>query len=196
MTKQKIIPVLMLIGIMALSSTLTAAQSGQAKRGWGAVRHSAAGSGRAKTGEGGSDAQTAAMSSQFEVSDTKPTLVGTWVVNIPASPGSAEFNALHTYHEDGTITETSDLLATLAEGPAHGVWKGKKRDYAFTFELFAFDSDHNPVGRIRVRGTIKLIGDDAFEGDTAVDFIEPDGNVIPNIGSGPFTGKRISVQPL
>lgn len=196
MTKQKIISALVLIGIMALSSIPTAGQTGQTKRGWGAVRRSATDSARAKTDESNTDAQTPALSSQLKASDTKPTLVGTWVVNIPASPGSAEFNALQTYHEDGTIVETSDLLATLAEGPAHGVWRGKKRDYSFTFELFAFDPDHNPVGRIRVRGTIKLIEDDSFMGDTAVDFIEPDGNVILNIGGGPFTGKRMTVQPL
>jgi hypothetical protein len=120
-------------------------------------------------------------------------IVGTWVMHIPASPGSPAFDALQTYNDDGTMTETSSLLAHLAEGPAHGVWKRatKKDTYDVTFELFAFDENGDSVGRIRVRVLIRLTGKNNLSADTVVDFIEPDGTVIPNIGSSPFTGIRV-----
>ncbi len=75
-------------------------------------------------------------------------IVGTWIVHIPASDGGgAPFDALHTFNGDGTFVETSSLLATLTEGPAHGVWKGKKRDYDYTFELFVFNRRSNRRGK-------------------------------------------------
>ena len=41
----------------------------------------------------------------------KAKLVGTWLMQVPQSPGSSAFNALQTFTGDGTMTETSDLLA-------------------------------------------------------------------------------------
>ena len=130
------------------------------------------------------------------VVDPPKKLVGTWLMTVPDSPGAPGFNALQTYNEDGTMTETSSLLGLLGEGPAHGVWDGKKNDYSVTFQLFAFEPSGESVGRIRVRATIHLVNNDTLTADTAVDFIEPDGTVTPNIGGGPFSGKRITVVPV
>jgi hypothetical protein len=60
-----------------------------------------------------------------------------------------------------------------------------------TFEVFIFDENGESVGRVRVRVAITLIGNDNLTANSAVDFIEPDGTVIPNIGSSPFTGTRM-----
>jgi hypothetical protein len=128
--------------------------------------------------------------------DPKRKLVGTWVITVPDAPDSPGFSALQTFNDDGTMTETSSLLGQLPEGPAHGVWDGKKSDYAVTFELFAFDPSGVSVGRIRVRASIHLVNDDNLTADTAVDFIDPDGSITLNIGSGPFTGKRIQLVPV
>lgn len=125
----------------------------------------------------------------------KIRLTGSWVMNIPATPGAAAFNALQTYSDDGTMTETSDLLAQLSEGPAHGVFSGKKSDYLVTFQLFIFDENRQPAGRIRVRCAIHLNDDDHLTAQAAVDLILPDGTEINDIDSTPFTGTRIKVLP-
>jgi len=44
-------------------------------------------------------------------------------------------------------------------------------------------------------GSIHIVNDDSMTAMAAVDFIEPDGNVIPDIG-GPFTGTRVKVLPV
>ena len=94
------------------------------------------------------------------------------------------------------MTETSSHLGQLASGPSHGVWEGKKNDYDVTFELFAFDPSGQATGRIRVRSRIHLTSEDVLTADGVVDFIQPDGTVIPNIASTPFTGARMTVVPV
>jgi hypothetical protein len=120
-------------------------------------------------------------------------LVGTWNVVVPGEP---PFNALQTFHSDGTFTETSSLLATLTEGPAHGVWEYRRRGATLTFELFAFDADGNQAGRIRVRGAIQMIDEDNFAADVAIDFIELDGTEVPEIATGSFTASRLKLRGL
>lgn len=185
---KRILLATLLIGSLALTFNQAFAQSNQRSAGWAARGHAQASGNQKQT-----EFQEARSLEGTELSKT--ALVGTWVINVPASPGGAEFNALQTFHADGTMTETSDLLAKLGEGPAHGAWTGKKRDYQITFELFVFDPDRNPAGRVRVRATVRLTDEDNFTADSAVDFIEPNGNVIPDIGSGPFTGTRLKVMP-
>lgn len=185
---KRILLATLLIGSIALTFNQAFAQSNQRGAGWAARGHAQASGNQKRT-----ELQEARLLEGTELSKT--ALVGTWVINVPASPGGAEFNALQTFHADGTMTETSDLLAKLGEGPAHGAWTGKKRDYQITFELFVFDPDRNPAGRVRVRATVRLTDEDNFTADSAVDFIEPNGNVIPDIGSGPFTGTRLKVMP-
>jgi hypothetical protein len=120
-------------------------------------------------------------------------LGGTWNIVVP---GDAPFEALQTFNDDGTFVETSSLLGTLSEGPAHGVWEYRKRGAVLTFELFAFDGDGNQVGRVRVRAAIRLIDDENLTADTAVDFIDLDGTVTQNIATGPFYGKRLKLRGL
>jgi len=129
----------------------------------------------------------------------RPTarLTGTWLVDVPESDGGfPAFQALHTFHNDGTFTETSNLLGGGEEGPAHGVWRRiDSTNYALTFYLFVFDENGDAADMVRVRVAIQLIDNDHLTAQTAVDFIEPDGTIIPNIDSGPFTGTRLKVEP-
>jgi hypothetical protein len=121
-------------------------------------------------------------------------LVGTWNVIVP---GDAPFEALHTFGEDGTFVETSSLLGQLAEGPSHGVWEYKRRGGAvLTFELFIFDPAGNHVGRVRVRNFIRLVDEDNFVADSAVDIIELDGTVIPDVATASYTGTRMKLRGL
>jgi hypothetical protein len=127
--------------------------------------------------------------------DPKKRIVGTWIVTV--SPiGSPTFSSLQTYSDDGTMTETSSLLAQLDIGSARGVWEGKKNDYDVTFELFAFDPAGEAIGRLRVRAKVRLDSDDTLTADGVGDLIQPGGTIIPNIASTPFTGSRMKVVPV
>ena len=123
------------------------------------------------------------------------TLVGSWLLDVKLVV-SPPFQAMQTFHALGTMNETSDLLANLGEGPGHGVWDRQGDEYNATFELFIFNPDHTPAGRIRVRETLKLTGQDTLEGYSVADLILPDGTVIENIDSGPMTGVRVRVEPV
>ena len=122
-----------------------------------------------------------------------PGLVGSWVLDVKLAV-SPPFQALQTFHAFGSMNETSDLLANLGEGPGHGVWYRTGNEYIATFELFIFNPDHTPAGRIRVRETLKITGQDTLEGFSVADLILPDGTVIENIDSGPMTGARVRVE--
>jgi hypothetical protein len=126
-------------------------------------------------------------------------LTGTWYMTVPTGPNPEDvFNAYQTFGEDGTMSETSSILGTLVEGPAHGVYERHGRGYLLTFELFAFDQDNGGVvaGRYRVRCFIQLTGANTLQADTALDIIELDGTVIPDVAAGPFTGERVQVRSL
>ncbi|MGH9936406.1 MAG: hypothetical protein ACREAM_09175 [Blastocatellia bacterium] len=88
----------------------------------------------------------------------------------------------------------SDLLPTLTESTAHGVWDLDGDRYLLTFELFVFGDRKAPAGIIRVRCSIRLVKPDELTAEAVVDFIEPDRTVALDIDRTPFTGKRI--RPL
>ena len=122
-------------------------------------------------------------------------LVGTWVCDVSGEPA---FQALHTFHADGTFNETSSLLGQGQEGPAQGVWKRDGKQYQLTFQLFTFDPETGEsTGMIRVRVTLKVDKPDHIQGTFAVaDLIDPDGT-ITELGGGPdpYTCTRINVVP-
>jgi hypothetical protein len=130
--------------------------------------------------------------------DGRRKIVGTWLCDVPNGQ-PVPFQALHTYHEDGTFTETSSLLGRGEEGAAHGVWKRDGRLYRLTFQLFAFDpATGDNVGLIRVRATLKLAGGDQLNATAGyVELIAPDGSVTP-LGSeeSPFHCTRVKVLPV
>jgi hypothetical protein len=142
----------------------------------------------------------AAAESRVENGQFARDLTGSWNVQIPESDGGAPpFEALHTFGADGTFIETSSLLGTRTEGPAHGVWSRTLNGFVLTFELFAFDPETgNAVGRVRVRNFIQYSDRTAnkFQSLSTVDFIEPDGNEIRDIDGGPYTATRINLAGL
>ena len=122
-------------------------------------------------------------------------LTGSWIVDV-VSPNAPEFYALQTFHSGGTVSETTDLLAQGGEGPGHGVWTRDGDRYAVTFELFIFNPDATPAGRIRVRETIEVSSESEFDGVAIADLLLPDGEIIENIDTAPIHGKRIEVVPV
>lgn len=124
-------------------------------------------------------------------------LTGTWYMTVPGATPAETFYAYQTFGADGTFVETSSLLVALTEGPAHGVWERRLHGFILTFELFAFDPESQvTVGRVRVRNFMRLVDDNNLRADSVVDFIEPDGTVIPNIAAGPYTGTRVKIREL
>lgn len=122
------------------------------------------------------------------------SLVGTWQVNVPESDsGLPPFQALQSFHAGGTLTETSSLLVKGEEGPAHGVWNGRGRNYITAFQLFVFDENGDAAGMVQVRSALYLDSSDHFTATYAVDFIAPDGSVESGIDSGSYEGTRVIV---
>lgn len=123
--------------------------------------------------------------------------IGTWHIKVPTSDqGFPPFEAIHTFHAGGTMSEVSSNFATLTESSAFGVWARNGSGYDMTFQLFIFDSTGAHVGRVQVRTFITLVGEDSLVAQTAVDVIEPNGNLIPGVDGGPFYGKRIKPTPV
>lgn len=124
-------------------------------------------------------------------------LVGTWLCDVVAAP--EPFRALHTFHADGTYTETSSELAKGLEGPAHGVWVRDGRDYQLTFQLFAFDPETTEsTGMIRVRIRLQVDSETHLTATYGiVELILPDGTVIELDSSpNPYTCNRLEVIPV
>ena len=130
--------------------------------------------------------------------DGRRKIAGTWICDVPNGQ-PVPFQALQTFHEDGTFTETSSLQGRGEEGPAHGVWKRDGRQHRLTFQLFAFDpATGDNVGMIRVRITLQLESADQLNATSGyVEFIAPDGSV-SELGSetNPYTCTRIKVLPV
>jgi hypothetical protein len=137
-------------------------------------------------------AMTAAASAER---GTGNEIVGTWVVDVAESDGGVPgFQSLLTFHEGGTLTEVSSELGLGLQGLGHGGWTRQGQDYAATFQVWLFNPDTGVAeGRIQVRAAIRIDKDNQMTADTAIDFIDPGGNVIPDIDSGPFEATVLEV---
>ena len=139
---------------------------------------------------------TSAFTAQKD-DNARRKIVGTWVCDVP-NGDPVPFKALQTFHDDGTFTETSSLLARGEEGPAHGVWKRDGRIYRLTFQLFAFDpATGESTGMFRIRVSLKLEKQNLLTATFAsADFIHPDGT-IEELGGGPdaYSCTRLKVLP-
>ena len=130
--------------------------------------------------------------------DDQRKIVGTWICDVPNGQ-PVPFQALQTFHEGGTFTETSSLLGRGEEGPAHGVWKLDGHLYRLTFQLFAFDpATGDNVGMVRVRVSLQLESADPLPATFAfAEFIAPDGRVTELGGEAdPYTCTRVKVLPV
>jgi hypothetical protein len=141
---------------------------------------------------------TSAYTAKADDDDRRRKIVGTWVCDVPNGQ-PVPFQALQTFHQDGTFTETSSLLGRREEGPAHGAWKRDGRLYRLTFQLFAFDpATGDNVGMIRVRVSLRLESANQLNATFSyAEFIAPDGSVTPLGGEeNPYTCTRVKVLPV
>jgi len=124
-----------------------------------------------------------------------PDLSGSWYVRIPGDVPEHDFYSLQSFHQGGTFSEASSLLPQLAEAPAHGVWgRCVAQNCILTFEVLEFDPMGQYYGRLRLRTAVHLQPRAShFTAEFLVDFIENDGTIIPNIGSGNLFGQRMQL---
>lgn len=125
-------------------------------------------------------------------------VVGTWVFDVTFDPelDLPPFRAIQTFHAGGTLTETTDLLGQLAEGPGAGAWRGSGTDYEATFQLFAFDENGTDIGTIEVRERIRIEGGRRASGRAEAFFIDPASGEVTALGGGPIVGRRVRVTSL
>lgn len=131
----------------------------------------------------------------------EPELIGTWKVTVPAAGDVPGFEALQTFHADGTFTETSSLLGQKEEGPAHGVWIRNGDHYNLVFLLFAFDKESGKsTGMFRVALNIQLDSANHWTAQTgSVHFIRPDGTMElldDGSNSAPIEASRLTVEQM
>lgn len=120
-------------------------------------------------------------------------LVGAWALKMTNTVFGITFDDLRTYHAGGTMTE---VTRELLESAGHGVWAIHGNGYADTFTLLELDSSRNVIGKVKVRSTITMIGQDSLTLIWEADFILPTGVVLPNVTRGAAQGSRIRLQTV
>lgn len=131
------------------------------------------------------------MTSLVSSAAAQGQLVGAWDIKMTNTVFGIAFDDLRTYHAGGTMTE---VTRELLESMGHGVWVSQGNGYADTFTLLELDSSRNVIGKVRVRSTITLIGQDSLTLIWDADFILPTGVVLPNVTRGEGKGSRIRLQ--
>lgn len=138
-------------------------------------------------------ARVAAPAAEPAAATDRDPLVGTWIIDVPNPDGSIAFSAFQTFGADGTFVETSTLLGQLPEGPAHGNWRRSGDGYLLTFQVWSFDPEGLPAGKVRVRVFLRVTGPRSLEAETVVDVVTPDGQLIEAVATGPYSGRRMGI---
>jgi hypothetical protein len=135
---------------------------------------------------------TATVAQDMEVDP----IVGTWVADVAETAGGTPaFQSMITFHEGGTISEVSNELGLGLQGPAHGAWVATDDGYDATMQTWVFNPDSGAIeGRAQIRMTIELDGPDHMMALTAVDIIDPTGDMAPDVDAGPFEATRMAVS--
>jgi hypothetical protein len=156
--------------------------------------------------------------------DRKETIVGTWVLTATLAPGFIN-TELSAFNSGGTWTTTSSVFnAHSAEDPflppfltidtsdGYGAWRGQggPDQFVLTFKRHLFAGVNTPidlygpffVGQYVGEATIQAVATvhhgesgDTLQGQFTFQARNLRGEVV-GTGSGPFSGKRLSIEPL
>jgi hypothetical protein len=139
---------------------------------------------------------SAAQAERTVAAHHSTSLVGTWLFDVPETEGGTPaFQSLLTFHAGGTLTEVSAELGLGLQGPAQGVWEQRRKHYVATFQTWVFNGDTGVAeGRVQIRVKFHKTSRHSIEGWTVIDFIEPDGTVIPDIDRGPLSATQMKLQ--
>ena len=122
----------------------------------------------------------------------------------PAPPNTPLIRALLTFNADGTLTGASDVVnliqtfpgfATVAVGPAHGVWVRTGNDtFASTFYSQLLNAA--PACLLRVRESITLTPTgNGYTGSTTSDILDCNGTPLLPPLSATLAASRMTVVP-
>src|SRR5262249_13872457 len=134
----------------------------------------------------------------------EPLLVGAWYLTVTFTNEEGDtvtFTSMQTYHAGstqpnrGTMSDRSDSPGNV-EGTGSGVWAGSGRRFSTTVENCEYDEHAMLTGRVHVRTATRIESEDHLSARFTVDFILPDGSVVPNVARGTFQATRLKVEPL
>lgn len=119
---------------------------------------------------------------------------------VSSTTALAPFNALETFHSDGTFTENSfaDYVAPQST-PGHGLWAlTGNGEFALTFYGAFIGSviDPQPQGTYKVRSKLTTNeAGDQFSGPFIIDIFDPSGNLVFSL-DGTVQARRASLESL
>lgn len=185
MLNKRIFWTLVIIGVIAISTTLTQAQSTGRKawtRGNSVSNPAPTAPDQAAEREAG---QQSIASTQDEQGNT---LVGVWETVAPAlndcqtglpDPNSPIIRVLQKFNQDGTMTEeNTDPIEGPYRTTAHGIWERiQKRQYRTFYMHYGFAPDNTHVATIKIRSIITLSRDSKhFNEKGTVEVLDPQNN--------------------
>lgn len=145
------------------------------------------------------------MSNAYANSDVKRGLTGTWMVTITpricatgAPIPAATFEALYTFHEDGTMSAwLQNSLITVTRSPSLGVWERDRgwRSYSFGFVHLRYELSGLYSGRQEALGTLELDKHGRnFVANGSTNLFDPTGNPMGG-GCSDSVGTRFDLDP-
>lgn len=190
---------LLITGVIAISSTVTQAQSAARRtsiRGNSVSNPAPTVPDQAAESVPVAEMQTA---SQVSTAEKKTAIVGSWLGT------SGEGNRLvNSFTSDGLLFgsvqgEVSILPELGVLSPTHGVWQYLGGgQFAFTAVGILYDIGTGAyLGTLKARGVVTLNGTgDQLSGTDRVDIFDPDGNMVFSVPPGPVQFTRIKFEPF
>ncbi|ARV59061.1 hypothetical protein BZZ01_10810 [Nostocales cyanobacterium HT-58-2] len=128
-------------------------------------------------------------------------IVGTWRVSVDVDPNPIGdppiFYAYATFHEDGTLIESSSY-SLEGSRPGHGVWKKiGKNQFKATIEKFI---ELNPITQetgifvFRIEPVINLTGENSYQGSEQVFLCNNAGEECQSLGTARIQSSRLKVD--
>ena len=148
----------------------------------------------------------AALSAVAPGAQARPTIVGTWQVEVtvrvhaadcttaaPVPFGPNPFPSLNTFHRGGTVSETGSRSPPSLRGPGHGVWKRTgTQTFSSRFTFQGFDANGFLATNMDVRSDYTVSADGGtLEGVSRLQFSDVSGNVVPFCAT--LQGVRFSI---
>ena len=91
------------------------------------------------------------------------------------------FRGLSTYHEGGTVSETSAALSPALRSPGHGVWEKESHStFSSSFIFLFFNPDGTLAGTQKITSTIVLGGrnGNTYDTTTSIQVFDVNNNLL------------------
>jgi hypothetical protein len=185
MLDKRILWTLLIIGVIAISTSLTQAQSSSLKA-WG--RGSSVNNPGPVTSEQRAEREADQQSIASTQDEQGNTLVGVWETVAPAlndcqtgvpDPSSPIIRVLQKFNQDGTMTEeNTDPIEGPYRTTAHGIWERiQGRQFRTFYMHYSFAPDQTHIATVKIRSIITLSRDSQhFNEKGTVEVLDPQNN--------------------